>query len=145
MIKISLTELSQDAVFKLLSVFDGVFTPTLSEELDLHTYSVKLSQYGHFLLAQSANKEAIDGFIAYYLNPEGHFAYITLIAVSSLCQHQGIGHQMLGALESSLDCNYSRIILEVRKANHQGHHFYLRNGFIEAEDRGEKWLMIKQL
>ena len=88
------------------------------------------------------------GFTAYYLNSEKHQIYITLICVDSNYQAHGIGGKMLAyivANEKGRNVLYNTIALEVNKLNGKAHRFYLRQGFIEQEDRGEKLLMVKTI
>ena len=147
--KLSFTRLGQNDALILLTDFNRYFVPALSErDIELEAYAVKLSHYGYFILVQANSDDffgGYDGFIAYYLNPDSHFAYISLICVKTACQHKGIGYIMLEKLVLSLGPEYEKLMLEVRKDNYQGLKFYLRNGFIEKEDRGEKVLMEKRL
>ena len=139
-------DLKSDEVLNILDDYDEVFSPAISNGLELLSYAEKLSRNGHFVLAQSSEIEgAISGFIAYYLNPNGRYAYIPFIAVKPNYQYLGIGHLMLEHLEKSLGAEYCKIILEVRKKNDIAYNFYISNGYMIAEDRGEKLLMIKML
>ena len=45
----------------------------------------------------------------------------------------------------AMDGSYDTIALEVNKHNGKAHRFYLKQGFIEQEDRGEKFLMVKSI
>ena len=45
----------------------------------------------------------------------------------------------------AMDGSYDTVALEVNKHNGKAHRFYLKQGFIEQEDRGEKFLMVKSI
>ncbi len=86
------------------------------------------------------------GFTAYYLNDSAHQVYITLICVDSAYQSHGIGSKMISWLSSlAKKEGYTSIALEVNKANGKARRFYVKHGFVEIEDRGEKLLMKKTL
>ena len=52
---------------------------------------------------------------------------------------------MLEVLESLKCEGFETIALEVVKTNQTAYHFYKKQGFIEQEDRGKKFLMRKTL
>lgn len=90
--------------------------------------------------------EEMAGFAAYYLNHSDQQIYITLICVDRLFQSHGIGGKIIDYLSSLASKEeYDSIALEVNKANGKAHRFYVKHGFIEQEDRGEKLLMKKTL
>ena len=94
------------------------------------------------------NENEILGFMAYYLNSSYQQIYITLICVDIKYQSHGIGGMMLDYVTSNTcesDKLYETIALEVNKKNGKAHRFYLKQGFEEQEDRGEKLLMVKHI
>lgn len=145
MLRFENTKLELTSTIRLLADFDTVFTPRISNQVDVDSYAKKLSTNGHFILAISTDDNSIEGFITYYLNTEGHFAYVPFIGVKPSCQHGGVGRCMIEELISVLSIDYTSIMLEVRKSNTKAHDFYLRNGFVEKEDRINKWLMSKEI
>ncbi|MCQ2304431.1 MAG: GNAT family N-acetyltransferase [Bacteroidales bacterium] len=137
------THLTQKEVFTLLLRFDEVFIEPLHESVDFADYSSKLSQLAHFVLVH--DQDVLIGFIAYYLNDEGEFAYISLTAILPEWQHKGIGHLMFTSLYDYIGGKYSFLNLEVLKTNINARGFYKKEGFIMSEDRNEKLLMSKKL
>lgn len=123
--------------------FDNSSDIPLHEGSDFVSYSEKLSKKAHFILIKE-NGEMM-GFIAYYLNEEGRFAYVPQVVVHREGRHKGLGHKMFAALEESLSCNYDKIQLEVLKSNHNARNFYEREGFIYKEDRNERILLCKNI
>ena len=131
-------------VYSTLKKFSHLFTPPLSEVLDIEAYARKLSKKANFVVCVSEGVQL--GFVAYYLNAMAHQIYISLICVDESYQAQGIGGKMLNHITTYAEttgCSYESIALEVNKRNGKAQRFYLKQGFIEQEDRGEKLLMRK--
>ena len=121
------------------------FTPDeLYSRVDIKQYANKLSEMAHFLLAED-DAGNCQGFIAYYLNKEEAFVFITRIAVNENYRHQGIGRIMIEKLSDAYSENYDAIELEVEKTNCSAFKFYQTIGFQLKEDRQTKFLMIKEL
>lgn len=135
--------LSVEQVLHLLQYFDDSSPVPLHEGLDFQKYSEKLSRYAKFILALDSEK--LLGFIAYYLNEDGHFVYIPQIVVHHYGRHQGVGHKMLASLEDKYKGFYDTIKLEVLKDNDNARCFYSRESFVEIEDHGERLLLSKKL
>lgn len=92
-----------------------------------------------------SDEKDVKGFTAFYKNVGAKQLYITLICVDKQLQGQGIGSQMLETLESLKSEGFETVALEVLRTNQTAYHFYKKHGFIEQEDRGEKFLMRKTL
>lgn len=137
------TTLEEKVVFNLLSMSDKDFMPALSSSMDIKQYAHKLATCAQFIIV--LKQEQIVGFVAYYLNDEGQFIYVPLIWVSSLFQRQGVGKQLIQNLVELSLLDYKCIKLEVLKTNVHAIMFYKNEQFEIAEDRGEKYLLIKSL
>lgn len=137
------THLAPKEVLALLLRFDDVFIEPLHESVDFADYSNKLSQFAHFVLVH--DQDVLIGFIAYYLNDEGDFAYVSLTAVLPEWQHKGIGHLMFSSLYDYIFGKYSFLNLEVMKTNVNARGFYKKEGFVMSEDRNEKLLLFKNI
>lgn len=111
--------------------------------INLKAYSEKLYANASFVVC-SEGKD-VKGFTAFYKNVDAKQLYITLICVDKQLQGQGIGSQMLETLELLKSEGFETVALEVLKTNQTAYHFYKKHGFIEQEDRGEKFLMRKTL
>lgn len=99
--------------------------------------------YASFVVCRDGKD--VKGFTAYYKNVDAKQLYVTLICVDKQLQGQGLGSKMLEILESLKDEGFEAIALEVVKTNQTAYHFYKKQGFIEQEDRGKKFLMRKTL
>lgn len=135
--------LTQLEVLSLLNRFDDSSDLPLHEGLDFDSYSKKLSDFAYFIIAFEDNMQI--GFIAYYLNEEGKFAYVPQVVVHKNGRHNGIGHAMFSKLYESIKVNYNCIRLEVLKANANARHFYNREFFVEIEDHNDRILLEKKL
>lgn len=139
-------KLTQPEVLSLLQFFDDSSDKPLHEGLDFSSYSEKLSKHAFFVLATDDNE--LKGFIAYYLNDEGHFVYIPQIVVHKSARHLGLGHMMMKELVKSvvsMNGVYTQIQLEVLKENDNASNFYSREGFDAVEDRKERLLLISSI
>lgn len=137
------SSLAKEKIFLLLEKADTLFTPPLSAAVDLAAYSEKL--YAHANFVACSEEGEIKAFTAFYKNTCARQLYVTLICVDKQLQGQGIGSKMLEALESLKGEGFDSIALEVVKTNQTAYQFYKKHGFVEQEDRGEKFLMLKAL
>lgn len=133
--------LSEKEFFHLMEKASKIFTPPISEEVDLEVYSNKLYTHASFVVCSDVGK--VRAFTAFYKNMEAKQLYISLICVDKGSQGQGIGSKMLTILSNLSVEGFSSIGLEVVKANVGAYHFYKKHGFKEQEDRGKKFLMTK--
>lgn len=128
---------SKEEVLKLLLLGDEDFLPPLHSSLNLEEYSEKLSKYASFVVL--SDNDETRGCIAYYLNEEKNFIYISLFWVSSRYQRQHYGSLMLEKLIST-NKGYKELLLEVVKSN-PARFFYRKHGFVIKEEREKKYLM----
>ncbi len=136
--------LSDTMVHSLLMRFDMSFDEPLHDEIDFIAYSKKLSLHAHFILAYNDND--LMGFISYYINEEGQFAYVPFIAVHQDCRHQGVGHLMLSYLLGKLSIEIKHVRLEVKESNAYAQMFYKREGFyVISEPNKGRILLNKDL
>lgn len=135
--------MTEDEVLSLLEHFDDSSDTPLHLGLDFDSYSRKLSSHACFVTA--VERGSLLGFISYYLNDEGHFAYVPQTVVHREGRHRGIGHAMFTALYDCLDGSYGYIRLEVLKSNANARAFYEREGFVEIEDHCERLLLERKL
>lgn len=112
-------------------------------EIVWKAYSEKLYAYASFVVCRDGKD--VKGFAAFYKNVDANQLYVTLICVDKQFQGKGFGGKMLEVLESLKCEGFETIALEVVKTNQAAYHFYKKQGFIEQEDRGKKFLMRKAL
>ena len=135
--------LSEKEFYHLMERVNLLFTPPISDAVDLRVYSHKLYTHASFIICKESNN--IIGFTAFYKNKEEKQLYVSLICVESSCQSLGVGGKMLAMLSSLKTEGFYSIGLEVVKTNKGAYNFYKKHGFIEHEDRGKKILMHKML
>lgn len=135
--------LSKVMVSSILKRFDMAFVEPLHAYIDLMSYGDKLSANAHFILAYDGK---LIGFVAYYINKDGQFAYIPLIAVLPEGRHRGLGHLMLSYLWAKLPIEINQVRLEVRESNVHAFFFYMREGFhVLSKSCEGKSLLIRNL
>ena len=135
--------LTEYEFLKLMEKTSKLFTPPLSEVIDIEEYSHKLYSRASFAVCWEVGQ--IKAFTAFYKNQETRQLYVSLICVAEDFQHRGLGRRMLDMLASLKKESFSSIGLEVVKTNKKAYIFYKKNGFVEQEDRGLKLLMQKKL
>ena len=136
-------QLSLKDAYEWVTTCDEKFCPPRWDEERLSEYVLKLSEKAYFdLLVDNDNKVA---FVAYYLNEEKKFAYVTIIAVAKESRGKGYSKTLLDSFLSHLYSNLEYVSLEVSKLNTPALGLYKKYGFVEIEDRGEKVLMKKTL
>lgn len=135
--------LSYLEVLELLQRAENSFTPPLSRNIpySLEEYALRLSENAFFIVC--IDNGVVVGFTAFYINIEGHFAYIPQIWVSDEYQRQGIGSSMVEKLIDNVPSDISSIRLEVRKLNHKALSFYLKSDYKMIREEGGKCLMEK--
>ena len=133
----------KETFFALMEKVDGLFAPPISEATDLEVYSDKLYTRASFVICRNGNE--ITAFTAFYKNREAKQLYISLICVDKSFQRQGLGKQMLDMLSGLKAEGFESIGLEVVKTNISAYNFYKKYGFVEQEDRGLKFLMVKNI
>lgn len=117
--------------------------PPLSDSVELRAYANKLYDNASFVIASEEGEFV--GFAAFYCNKALKQLYVPLICVAPSSQGRGIGGLMLSSMEKQSLKDFYTIGLEVRKSNVQALHFYKKHGFIEKENRDEKFLMEKTI
>ena len=143
--KYSIEKLSKKEVLNLLISCNNSFTPPLSKNIPytLEEYAERLATYADFVLAKEGGE--IAGFLAYYTNTEGGFAYIPQVWVSDNHQRKGIGGQMLNMLIQNIPESLSSVRLEVRKNNEKAVSFYNKMGLVVIKDNDSKLMLEKSI
>lgn len=134
--------LSKAMVISILERFDMSFEDPLHNIIDIMMYGEKLSLHAHFILAYDDNK--LVGFIAYYINKEGRYAYIPFIAVHSDGRHRRVGHMMLSYLWNIIPVDIDQVRLEVKVSNVNAQDFYHREGFYVISDENNGKLLLNK-
>lgn len=97
------------------------------------------------LVSHEASGECL-GFVFFYCNDSlSYSSYITLIMVSQASRNSGIGTALVRyVLSLTAQRGFKACRLEVWKDNIKAINLYKSMGFIELEDRGDKYLLEAQ-
>lgn len=131
--------------FDWLSACDEMFVPPKWTGSRLKLYADKLANNAHWITLADDETSLKMGCCAYYLNEENQFAYISIITIAKAFRGRGYGKQLIQQLVENVSGRYHCILLEVSKSNDRALGLYRKYGFEIKEDRGEKFLMQKEL
>lgn len=126
-------------VYEYLKAVNEIFTPPISQYIDLCDYSEKIVANAYVIWA--VQKQITVGMCAFYANCPPN-AFLTSLSVVPAFQGHGIAKKLLHHLK--LWCrenDYPYLSLEVYKTNAIATMLYKQSGFQVAQDRNEKWLM----
>lgn len=126
---------------EVLLEFSDLFSPPLTEKMDMETYPIKLRDNAIVL------SEPESGFAVVYANDPKGTAFIPFIGVKGTKQGQGVGNKLMNALVEQTQKNgMNKIKLEVRENNEKAIKFYKSNGFVhEGESESNSYYMVKEL
>lgn len=119
------------------------FTPSLRQVPNLEDWILKMHQNG--VIYYSSSESRITALIVVYRNTENHFIYIPYICVHPNFQGRGMSEQIINYMIKQLPEGFHEIYLEVRKDNEFANLLYKKIGFHTSEDRGDKYLMKKEI
>lgn len=132
-------------LYQLLTTFDSIFTPSLTEEgMDLSQYSRKLYDQAITFIIQEENDDA--GFISFYAgDDEQSVSFITLIAVAPVYQGKHYAQELLNTcIQKSMEMGKTQIQLEVETDNTPAFKFYTRNNFKLTQKASEKSVYMQK-
>lgn len=119
------------------------FTPSLEEMSNLDDWILKMYENGLMYYLVSDSK--IVALVVTYHNAALKYIYIPYVCVSPNLQNQGIAKHIISYIAKKMPINTHDIYLEVRKDNESGIQLYRKLGFYNSEDRGQKYLMKKEV
>lgn len=135
-------DLSQDVILDFLLECHRKY-PYITEQSNLMPWCDKLKKNANAVCVMADGK--IDSACFYYFNGDNKVGYITLIAVLGL-RRSGVGGTLLKVCSEDLKKRgAAKIQLEVLRENVSALAFYVHNGFVSVEDRGDKFLMERIL
>ena len=119
---------------------------SLQTNNDLVFYFTKKFFANATVLKVIDNNNKVIGFASFYNNNLNTYeAFLSMIAVSTECEGQGIGSKLISEVENlCINSGMKVIKLEVNSNNEKAISFYLKNGY-EILKRDEKILMKKEL
>lgn len=117
--------------------------PYIAEGVDLASWGEKIRKFAYAVCVE--NNGSIDTACFYYFDGDNKVGFITLIAVLS-ARHSGVGSTIMNVCVDDLKARGAgKVRLEVLRKNISALAFYVRNGFVTIEDRGDKFLMERVL
>ena len=128
-------------IYSHLKECDENFMPPLSSRVDLLDYSAKLFEKSVSFEAWQGN--VLVGLLNAYLNDvSNQTGFITNTSILKEYMGQGIASTLLQmCLEYARNLNYSKLKLEVSRANSTAIKLYSHAGFKVMEENGESLLM----
>jgi ribosomal protein S18 acetylase RimI-like enzyme len=123
---------------------DKHFIPYLSERVNIRDYAGKLAEKS--ITFEAWNKKELVGLIATYLNEETCSGFITNVSVFDEYRGTETANSLLNMCKDYLLIHGCKEInLEVNKNNIAAIRFYKKNGFVEAETKGDLLAMCINL
>lgn len=139
---IEIKRLKLEEVRQILTITDKEFIPHLSQMTDIQQYAERLSKFAKWAIA-TLNHTLVGG-IAYYENTNCKQIYLTYVCVLPNMRNSGVGKLLLKFIEDHAS-GFETVALEVNKSNTNAFRFYNNNGFVIKEDRGNRFLLRKNL
>ena len=134
--------ISAAEAYQWLVECDEKFCPPKWTKERLDKYAEKLSTNAHWILLENDGYKK--GFVAYYLNENNKFIFISIIAVKKTYRGQGLGKWLMANVVELISDKFNIISLEVSKDNISAKKLYESFGFEIVEDRGQKVLMNRK-
>jgi ribosomal protein S18 acetylase RimI-like enzyme len=132
---------SQEEIFLHLKECSGLFSPALSETVNIQEYSKKI--FLQSITFEAWVKNNLIGLIAIYLNDvKTHSAYITNVSISKEYSGLGLASALLRmCINHSKLNNFSSIVLEVNQSNTPAINLYKKHGFKIIKNEGNSFFM----
>ncbi len=104
------------------------FVPKLESYVDIELYAGKLYKLANRFEVFSDN--ALVALLAFYINKDGRYAFITNLSVSEQYARRGIATTLLRqAIDYAKHNELNKILLEVKTENKRAINFYLKHNF----------------
>ncbi len=140
----TLNRSTQEVILEHLQKCDHLFVPSLSETVDLGSYSSKI--YDRAQRVEVWDNEVLIGLIAVYLNQEEGKSFITNVSLMEEYLGMGIAGKMLNRCFDLLkEQSIESVELEVKKANHRAIKFYNKYSFIKSRESESSLFLIRNL
>lgn len=129
MTQILFNQSSEQMILNHLKRVSPLFKPMLSSYVDLNIYAKKIFEKADRIEAWSNGR--LIGLVAYYLNTDESFAFITNVSLEKEFVGRGIATQMMEMLYFKTAGKIKVIKLEVKSLNSSAINFYDKHGFTE--------------
>lgn len=142
--KFHLNTSNQIQILSHIKVCDTLFVPNLSSYVELESYAEKI-----FYKAQRIEcfeEKDLLALLAFYVNVENSFCFITNISVDDKLKGKKIGDALILQLtEFCLKNNINKIQLEVRKENRKAINFYKKHNFELLKENNDNFELQKKI
>lgn len=92
------------------------------------------------------NEKEVVAFLSVEVYKDEDYIYLDDFSVTEKCRNQGIGARLIAiAEEYAKDQAIANVTLHVEKSNQDAYRFYLRHGYRDHRDDGQRILMIKSV
>ena len=141
MIKYSHNTVKEIDVYRFLSICDTLFSPILSEVVNIKAYANKLYNYADFFEAK--DNDNLIGLLTIYLNnEEKRTGYISTLCIEAKYQGIGIARKLMSqVINYSGQISFNFLELEVYNSNKEAFNFYKSIGFRKFKELNNSCLM----
>lgn len=120
-----------------------LFKPELSSYVNLDLYAQKI--YEKAERVEVWDDDRLVGLIAYYININDSYAFITNVSLEKEYSGQGIAGRMMDMMQEYLIETVQSIKLEVKVENTVAIRFYRKHGFTVSQEDPNALVMIKMI
>lgn len=120
-----------------------LFKPELSSYVNLDLYAKKIYEKANRV--EVWDDDSLVGLVAYYINKDESFAFITNVSLEKEYSGQGIAGQMMDIVQNNLIGIVKSIKLEVKAENTVAIRFYRKHGFAVSQKDTNILVMIKMI
>lgn len=132
--------LNEDSIIDFLWSCDKDFIPSLSQRIEINTYSKKIYEYANVYCVMV--KEQIKAMCAIYLNNEKE-GFITSFNVVKASQKKGYGTILMQhVLHQAKKEKYTTVTLKVDCRNEKAIAFYKKNLFF-IDEKIDNWIIMR--
>lgn len=123
---------------------EGIFSPPLSDRLNLDVYLNKLIKQASFIIGKDQKRRTV-GVLAFYMNDlEKKIIFITSFSIVKEFQGKGYSKRFLKELYRLMkDSNFEKLALEVYQTNSIAISLYSKEGFKVSEYKNLSQIMVK--
>ena len=120
-----------------------LFKPELSSYVNLDLYAQKI--YEKAERVEVWNDDRLVGLIAYYINKNDSYAFITNVSLEKEYSGRGIAGRMMDMMQENLIGFVRSIKLEVKAENTLAIGFYRKHGFTVLQENTNTLVMVKKI
>lgn len=138
------TDNSFERIHATLMLADNVFSPPLSNRVDIETYSRKLSELACNIFITVDG--VVAGHAAYYLNLIQESIYVSSIFIDEKFRRKGLMRKVIEfILEKEVEASCKKIILDVDLSNYVALLAYENLGFVVESRSSRSFTLVRCL